>query len=208
MNIGIIGSGHIGATAAWLFTQAGHEVAISNSRGPDTLAETVGKLGPRAHATTPAKAAGFGEVVLLAVPVKAYPDLPAEELRDRIVIDAGNYYPERDGNIEELDSDSITSTEFLGRHLDGGRLVKAFNTMNYRMLRDEGRPDARREDRLAILVAGDDVEAKQVASDLIEEIGFAAVDTGGLADGGRKQQPGSPLYGNPMKAPEAEAAVA
>jgi 8-hydroxy-5-deazaflavin:NADPH oxidoreductase len=208
MNIGVIGSGRIGATIAGLLTQAGHEVAVANSRGPDTLAELVGKLGPRAHATTAAKAAGFGEVVILAVPFKAYTDVPAEQLRGKIVVDAGNYYPQRDGHFEELDDDSTTSTEVIGRHLDGARMVKAFNSMYWETLRDDARPDAPRDERLALFLAGDDQDAKNVVSGLIEEIGYAPVDTGSLAEGGRRQQPGSPIYGSVMKAPEAEAALA
>ncbi|HEX8854712.1 MAG TPA: NAD(P)-binding domain-containing protein [Thermoleophilaceae bacterium] len=208
MNIGIIGSGRIGATVAWLLTRAGHEVALANSRGPDTLAEHVGKLGPRAHATTAAKAATFGDVVVVAVPVKAFPDLPAEQLSGKVVVDTGNYYPQRDGNIEELDDDTTTSTELLGRQLSGARLVKAFNTMYWENLRDDGRPDAPRDDRLAVFLAGDDEDAKKIVSGLIEEIGFAPVDTGSLAEGGRRQQPGSPIYGSLLKAPEAEAALA
>ncbi len=204
MRIGIIGSGNIGSTAAKLFVEAGHEVAIANSRGPESLREVVAGLGDRAHAATPEDAAVFGEVVLVAIPFGRYRDLPAGALAGRIVIDANNYYPERDGQIPELDSGETTSSELAAGHLPGARLVKAFNTMYYERLRDEGRP--RGEQRLATFVAGDDVGAKAVASGLIDEVGFEAVDVGSLADG-RRQQPGTETYDKPLTADEARRAL-
>jgi 8-hydroxy-5-deazaflavin:NADPH oxidoreductase len=123
------------------------------------------------------------------------------------VIDTGNYYPARDGNIDVLDSDETTSTELLGEGLPGARLVKAFNTMNYVPLGNEGRPGQPRAERLAIFLAGDDPGAKDVVAGLIDELGFAPVDTGSLAEGGRRQQPGAPVYNNPLRAEEAEAAL-
>ncbi len=207
MKIGIIGSGRIGGTAARLFVRTGHEVAIANSRGPDSLADFVDELGANARAATVDEAADFGDVVLEAIPFSHYRDLPADHLAGKIVIDADNYYPARDGHIDELDSDRTTSTELIARHLEGARMVKAFNTMVSTTLGSEGRPDAPRDKRLALFVAGDDEDAKRVVSELIDEIGFAPVDTGSLAEGGRRQQPGSPIYTEPMKAPEAEAAI-
>jgi hypothetical protein len=207
MRIGIIGSGNIGATTARLFAEAGHEVTIANSRGPESLGELVGELGPKAKAATVADAAQSSEVVLVAVPLKAYPDLPAEAFAGKVVIDANNYYPQRDGNLAELDREETTSSELLARHLSGARIVKSFNTMNFRPLGSEGRPDAPRAERLAIYLAGDDDGAKEIVARLIDEVGFAPVDTGSLHDGGARQQPGSPIYNNPMPAEEAEAAV-
>src|SRR5688500_16206571 len=110
MNIGIIGAGHIGGTAARLFIDAGHRVAISNSRGPETLRDLVAELGPNARASTPEEAARFGEAVLVAIPLKDYTTLPVDELRGKIVIDAMNYYPGRDGNYAQLDSGETTSS--------------------------------------------------------------------------------------------------
>jgi predicted dinucleotide-binding enzyme len=207
MNIGIIGSGNIGATTARLFADAGHEVTVANSRGPESLAELVADQGPKARAGTVEDAARTGDVVLVAIPLRAYPDLPAEAFADKVVIDANNYYPQRDNQIEELDSGETTSSELLARHLPGARVVKSFNTMNFRPLRSEGRPGVPRAERLAIYVAGDDEDAKALVSGLIDEIGFAPVDTGGLAEGGARQQPGSAIYNNPMTAEEAEAAI-
>jgi predicted dinucleotide-binding enzyme len=207
MRIGIIGSGNIGSTTARLFANAGHEVTVANSRGPESLGELVGELGPKAKAATVADAARNSDVVLVAVPLKAYTDLPADAFAGKVVIDANNYYPQRDGNLAELDREETTSSELLARHLTGARIVKAFNTMNFRPLGSEGRPDAPRSERLAIYLAGDDSGAKQVVAGLIEEIGFAPVDTGSLHEGGARQQPGSPIYNNPMTAEEAEEAL-
>lgn len=206
VRIGIIGGGKIGTTAARLFVVAGHEVAIANARGPETLGEVVDGLGQRAHAADAADAAAFGELVLVAIPFGRYRELPAEPLTDTTVIDAMNYYPQRDGNYPELDADRTTSSELLAAHLPGSRVVKAFNTMVWSTLRDGGKRGPR-DERLALFVAGDDPDAKGQVTRLIEEIGFAAVDTGGLADGGRRQQMGSPLIRRDVTAREAEEAL-
>jgi predicted dinucleotide-binding enzyme len=204
MNIGIIGSGMIGSTTAPLFIQAGHEVAISNSRGPESLAGLVAELGPEAHAATVAEAASFGEVVLLAIPLGAYATLPAGSLSGKIVVDAMNYYPQRDRGIN---LGGRTSSEVVAEHLPGARLVKAFNTLYFETLTAEGRPDAPVDERLAIFLAGDDTAAKAVVAHLIEEMGFAPVDTGSLREGGERQQPGSSLFNRPMTGAEAWAAL-
>jgi predicted dinucleotide-binding enzyme len=207
MKIGLVGAGHIGGTLATLFTRAGHEVALANSRGPSTLADAVAALGPAAHAATAADAAAFGELVVIAVPLRAYRTLPPEPFAGRIVVDADNYYPQRDGQIPELDSKSATSTELLARHLPGARVLKAFNTIYYEHLRDRGRPDAPAADRYAIPIAGDDAPAKAVLTGLIDEIGFSAVDAGSLADSWR-QEPDTPVYGAEMRPDQAVAALA
>ena len=206
MRIGIVGSGNIGSTAARLFVGAGHEVAIANSRGPQTLASFAGELGNRARAATVEDAARFGELVLVAIPLGSLRELPPEPFAGRVVIDANNYYPSRDGNIAELDDDTTTSAELLAAHLPGATVVKAFNTMNWKLLRDRGDPDAG-DDRLALFVAGDDQDAKRRVSVLIEQIGFAPIDTGTLAEGGRRQQPGSAVYAEPIAARDAADAV-
>jgi len=207
MKIGIVGAGHIGGTLATLFTRAGHQVALANSRDPGTLADTVAALGPNAHAATAAEAAAFGEVVVIAVPLRAYSALPPEPFAGKIVVDANNYYPQRDGQIAELDSKSATSTGLLARHLPDARVLKAFNTINYAHLRDRGRPDAPAADRFAIPVAGDDAAAKAVLTGLIDEIGFSAVDAGTLAESWR-QEPGTPVYGAEVKPDQAVALLA
>lgn len=192
MHIGLIGAGHIGGTLARLFVRAGHEVAVGNSRGPDSLAGLVGELGARARALTPAEAAAFGEVVVVSVPFGRYQRVPAEALGGKIVIDTNNYYPDRDGHFSDLDNDSTTSSEMLQAHLTGARVVKAFNTLYARWLAEKGRP-AGASGRTAIPIAGDDPDAKRVVSRLIDQIGFDAVDLGGLA-AGRRFQPGAALY--------------
>lgn len=207
MRIGVIGSGNIGATVARLFARAGHEVAIANSRGPESLAGLVEELGARARAATVEDAASYGDVVLVAIPFGRYRELPAAPLVGTIVIDAMNYYPNRDGHFPELDDDSTTSSELLAAHLPDARVVKTFNSMYWEVLRDRGEPDAA-EDRLVLFVAGDDREAKDRVSALIEEIGFAPVDSGTLREGGRRQQPGSPIYTRLITAREAEEALA
>src|SRR5262249_18501987 len=128
MKIGIIGAGNIGASAAKLFVLAGHEVAISNSRGPATLQKLVSELGPRAHAATVEDAARFGDLVLISIPFGKYKQLPADLAQGNIVIDTNNYYPERDGHFQELDQQKSTSSVLLAQHLRGARVVKAFNT--------------------------------------------------------------------------------
>jgi len=202
MRIGIIGAGHIGANAARLFIDAEHEVAIANSRGPETLRELVAELGPNADAATPAEAARFGELVLLAIPLKDYTTLPAAELEGKIAIDAMNYYPARDGHIGELDSDERTSSELVAASLPATRVVKAFNTIWFEHLRTQGNKSAPVAERRAIFVAGDDAEAKAAVSRLIEEIGFGPVDTGSLRDS-RRQQPGAAMYNRDITAGEA-----
>lgn len=195
MHIAIIGSGNIGATVARLAVDAGHEVALSNSRGPQSLAELVDELGPSARATSVEDAAEWGELVLVAAPFKVYNELPAEQLSGKIVVDAMNYYPQRDGSIAGA---AENSSNLVAHALPGARLVKAFNTMYFQTLAHDGKPDAPAGERFVLFVAGDDVEAKQAVASLIEQFGFTAVDTGSLAEGGPRQQPDAPIYNKPM----------
>ena len=204
MKIGIIGSGYIGATSARLFVRAGHEVALSNSRGGEGLESLVAELGSKARATTIEEAARFGEVLLVAIPLGKYRALPAEVFRGKIVVDAGNYYPQRDGIIAELDSGQTTSSELVSEHLKGARLVKAFNTIYYVHLAEQGDVSLPLEERRVIFIAGDDSGTKEVVARLIEEIGFAAVDTGFLHEGGKRQQPDSPVYNKTLTVKEAK----
>lgn len=203
MRIGVIGAGNIGGTAARLFADAGHEVVISNSRGPETLRT---EEGDGIRAGTVEEAAEFGEVVLVAIPFGERETLPVDELSDTTVIDAMNYYPGRDGKIAELEDDSTTSSELLARHLDSSRIVKAFNTMEAGTLEEDGRRSGDHR-RLVLFVASDDELAKRTVMELIDEVGFDPVDTGELADGGRVQQPGSSIYGAELTNPEAREAL-
>lgn len=205
MKIGIIGAGMIGATAARRFIEAGYDVAISNSRGPESLAPLVTELGPQAQAMTAADAARWAEVVLLAVPWRAPEALPpADAVAGKIVIDAMNPYA-RDGSL--IDLGSSTSSEETQKRLPAARVIKAFNTIWFKHLAERARPDLPVADRHAILVAGDDEFAKRVVVNLIDDIGFGAVDSGPLVEGGRRQQPGSPLYNTTMTVKEARQAI-
>jgi predicted dinucleotide-binding enzyme len=193
MRIGVIGSGHVGSTLARHFVAAEHEVAISNSRGPDTLRDFAAKLGHNAHPATAAEAARFGDVVVVSVPFGRYEEVPAEGMAGKPVIDTCNYYPDRDGHFPQLDNDSTTSSEMLQAHLPGAHVVKAFNAMEWDHIRDYGRPGGAMT-RYGIPISGDDNGAKLTVIDLVDEMGFEPVDAGDLAHGGRKHQPGSPLY--------------
>jgi predicted dinucleotide-binding enzyme len=196
MNIGIIGAGHIGGTAARLFVKAGHEVAVSNSRGPASLRELVAEIGPHAHSMKLEDAARFGSVILLAVPWRKPEALPKPELlAGKIVIDAMNPYGPG-GDIMNLGT--TTSSEEVLKRLPGVRLVKAFNTMYYQHLATLGDTKLPLESRHVLFIAGDDAEAKQTVAKLVEDIGFAPLDTGGLVEGGRKQEPGSRIYNRPI----------
>lgn len=204
MKIGVIGAGKIGATVAKLFIAAGHEVALSNSRGAESLRDLVRELGPKAHAMSVDDAARFGDVVLLAVPWRSQDALPAAAaVTGKIVIDAMNQYT-ASGGLERLDA-STSASEETRKRLPGARLVKAFNTIWFRHLAERGRKDLPVGERHAIFLAGDDAEAKRVVSRLIEEIGFAPVDTGSLHDGGRRQEPDTPLYNQVLTGVEGHA---
>ena len=201
MKIGILGSGMIGGTAARLFAAAGHEVAVSNSRGPASLQSLVDEIGSRARAMTIADAARFGDVVLLAVPWRAPEALPAPQLvAGKVVIDAMNPYKDG-GGLYDL-GDSTSSEETLKR-LPAARLVKAFNTIYYKHLATLGKPAAPPDERTAIFIAGDDEQAKRIVAGLIDEIGFTAVDTGRLREGGKRQEPNTPIYNRPTTAADA-----
>jgi 8-hydroxy-5-deazaflavin:NADPH oxidoreductase len=186
-TIGFIGAGNIGSTLARLFLATGRDVVLSNSRGPETLADLVAELGPRARAATPAEAGAAGDVVVVTVPLKAYPDLPVEPLAGKTVIDTNNYYPDRDGRIGALDDESTTTSELVQAHLRGAHVVKAFNNIFFGHLAAEGRP-AGTPGRRALAVAGDDAAAKGVVTALIDELGFDVVDAGQLAEGWRFQR--------------------
>ena len=207
MKIGIVGAGDIGANAARLFVRAGHDVVLSNSRGGEGLETLVAELGAKAKASTIEQAANFGEVVLVAVPFGKYKTLPADAFKGKVVIDAGNYYPDRDGRFAELDRDETTSSELMSEHLKEARLVKGFNTIYFKHLATQGDPSLPLEDRRAIFIAGDDSGAKEIVANLIEEIGFAAIDTGFLHEGGRSQQPETAVYNKDVSAKEAAALV-
>ena len=200
--LGLIGSGHIGGGIARLAVKAGYYVVLSNSRGPDTLADLVAELGPMARAATAAEAGEAGDLVVVSVPLKAYRDVPVEPLRGKVVIDTNNYYPQRDGQIPELDDESTTVSELLQAHLPGSRVVKCFNNVPATGMVPLARPTGD-PDRSVLAIAGDDAEAKKTVTEFLDAIGYDAYDVGPLAEGWRYQrdtkayqvfsQPGRPV---------------
>ena len=198
-TLGLIGSGRIGGTVARLAVDAGYDVVLSNSRGPETLAGLVEELGPHARAATPAEAAEAGDLVVVSVPLRAYRDVPVEPLAGKVVIDTNNYYPQRDGHISELDDESATSSELLQRHLPTSRVVKACNNIYFGHLGSLARP-AGSPERTALPISGDDAEAKATVAEFLDAIGYDTVDQGPLAESWRCE-PGSPVYGVIYMAP-------
>ncbi|RSM50742.1 NADP oxidoreductase [Amycolatopsis balhimycina DSM 5908] len=193
--MGLIGSGNIGLTVARLAAEAGHQVVLSNSRGPETLADTAAKLGPRASAATSEQAAAASDIVVITVPVKAFPHLPAAPLAGKPVVDTCNYGPERDGHIPELDSNALTSSELLLRYLPDALLVKAFNSIFFKHLLSLARP-AGAADRSFLPIAGDSAPAKAAVTEFIDSIGYGVVDAGPLTESWR-QATGTPVWGTP-----------
>ena len=186
MNIGIIGAGALGSTLARLFANAGHTVAVSNGRGPHLLTHLVASIGLNAKAASPDQAIQFGDVVVIAIPFGKYKSLPARALAGKIVVDAMNFVAARDGNLADAESQEKTSSELLAEYLPESRIVKAFNTLTHQQLGHSASVPLK--DRLAILIASDDVPAKQTVASLITSIGFRAVDLGTLADSARRVQ--------------------
>jgi 8-hydroxy-5-deazaflavin:NADPH oxidoreductase len=193
-RIGIIGAGNIGASIGGLWIKAGHPVMFS-SRDPDELKDLVAKLGPLAHAGTVAQAIAYGDVLFIAVPYAALPQIGADyrdALKGKIMLDACNAVPTRDGDAITKEADANGTGITSQKYLAGTRLVRAFNTMGAKIFESQSnRPDP----RLAIPIAGDDHEAIQVAEGLVRDAGFDPVLAGGLA-GARKFQQRSPgAYG-------------
>ncbi len=192
-TIGLIGAGHIGSQVARLAIASGHDVVLSNSRGPQTLAALVAELGPKARAATVADAANAGDIVVVTIPLKSYRTVPVEPLAGKIVIDTNNYYPQRDGQIPELDNESTTTSELLQAQLSKSKVVKAFNHIYARELTTDGRP-AGTPNRRALVIAGDDADAKGTVTRLLDQFGFDTVDAGPLKEGWRIQRD-TPGYG-------------
>ena len=194
-TVALIGSGNIGSTVARLSVAAGHSVVLSNSRGPGTLKDLADELGPLARAATAEDAAEAGDLVVVAIPLKAYERVPAGPTAGKAVLDANNYYPERDGQIAELDSGQLTSSELLQRHVPQAAVVKVFNNIYYQHLLHLARP-AGAPDRSYLPIAGDHPQAKAAVTTFLDSIGYGAVDAGPLAESWR-QQPGQPVYAAP-----------
>jgi 8-hydroxy-5-deazaflavin:NADPH oxidoreductase len=192
-TIGLIGAGRIGSQIARLAVAHGHDVVISNSRGPQTLSALVRELGARARAGTALDAARAGDIVVVTIPLKNYRQVPVEPLAGKIVVDTNNYYPERDGHIPELDDESTTTSELLQAHLPRSKVVKAFNHIYAAELTTHGQP-AGSANRRALVIAGDDPAAKATLAQLLDQFGFDTVDAGPLSEGWRIQRD-TPGYG-------------
>lgn len=202
MKIGIIGSGNIGGTLGQHWAKAGHEVMFS-SRNPDDLKAIADPIG--AHTGTVQEAADFGEVILLAIPFGKVPDVAKQTgtLDRKILIDATNPYPQRDGEMaQQVIDSSQTATGYVAEQFPGAQTVKAFNSIYYRVLADQAwRSGA---DRIAVQVSGNDTSSKQTVKQLIEEIGFAPQDLGDLSHS-TIFEPGAALYNKNLKVSDAEA---
>jgi NAD(P)H dehydrogenase (quinone) len=186
-TIGFIGAGNLGSTLAGLAVDAGYDVVLSNSRGPETLTDLTERLGSHARAATPFEAAAAGDIVVVTVPLRAYLQVPVGPLAGKVVIDTNNYYPNRDGHITELDDESTTTSELLEAHLPTSHVVKAFNNIFYKHLATLSRPRGA-ADRSAMAIAGDDEAAKKTVTAFLDAIGYDAHDTGSLSEGWRYQR--------------------
>lgn len=199
-TIGLIGAGHIGSQIARMAIKHGYDVVLSNSRGAETLAPLIAELGPQARAAAPEEAARAGHLVVVTVPLKNYRQVPVAPLAGKVVIDTNNYYPQRDGQIAELDNESTTTAELLQAHLPTSRVVKAFNHIYAAQITTDGRP-AGTPNRRALVIAGDDEAAKATVTHLLDQFGFDTVDAGVLREGWRIQRD-TPGYGPRRNAEE------
>ena len=206
MKIGIIGAGHIGGTLVRRLRALGHDVSVANSRGPATLKELADETGARAVSVE--DAARDKDLVVVTIPEKSIPTLPKNlfgaDARDTVVVDTGNYYPQRDGKIAAIES-GATESRWVSQQL-GHPVIKAFNNIHAQHLLENGRPrgDAK---RIALPVAGDDEKAKAAVMRLVDELGFDPVDAGPL-DQSWRQQPGTPVYGTDHDAAGVKRALA
>jgi predicted dinucleotide-binding enzyme len=198
-RIGIIGSGNIGGTIGGLWVKKGHSVFFS-SRHPEELKDMIAKLGSLAKAGTVEEAVAFGDVLFIAVPYGAIPQIGKDysaRMKGKVMLDACNAVSTRDGAVaDEVEQNGIGVT--TQKYFPGVRIVRAFNTMSYMVFaREANRPDP----KLAIPIAGDDPQAVQVAAALVRDAGFDPVTVGTLADA-RRFQRGQPGYGQQVSAAE------
>ena len=205
-TIGIIGSGHVGSNLAKAAIAHGYDVVLSNSQGPDSLADLVSGLGPRASAATPAEAAAAGDFAIVAIPLTTIGQVPVEPLAGKVVISTINYFPQRYGHVPEIDDGTTTAPGLLQAHLPESRVVRAFSMINAAEMSGDGHPpgDPRRR---ALAIAGDDPAAKRLVAGLYDEFGFDAVDIGGLDESWRVEA-GQPAFVTRQNVAELTANVA
>ena len=191
-TIGIIGSGHVGSNLARAAIAHGYDVVLSNSQGPDSLADLVSELGPQASAGTPAEAAAAGDFAIVAIPLTTIDRVPVEPLAGKVVIATINYFPERLGHIPEVDDGAITAPGLLQAHLPASKVVRAFSMIDAADMSGDGHPEGDPK-RRALALAGDDPAAKQLVAGLYQEFGFDALDIGGLDESWRIEA-GQPTF--------------
>ncbi|WP_104099675.1 NADPH-dependent F420 reductase [Cryobacterium sp. M96] len=199
-TLGIIGAGNIGSQLARLCVANGYDVVVSNSRGPETLTDLIGELGPHSRAATPAEAAAAGDLVVVTIPLNQIHTLPTTELAGKLVIDTNNYYPQRDGDIAALDDESTTTAELLRDRLPESTIVKAFNHIYAADLTEHGQP-AGSVNRRALVIASDDAPAAATVTALLDRFGYDTVNVGALSEGWRIQRD-TPGYGPRLNAAE------
>ena len=186
-TIGFIGAGHIGGQIARKAVELGYDVVISNSRGPETLADLVAELGPKARAATPAEAAAAGDFAVVSVPLRSIRDVPVEPLAGKIVLDTNNYYWERDGHVPALDAGEATTSGLLQEHLPQSKVAKAFNHIRFSQITTDGTP-AGTPNRRALATASDFPEAAELVTRLYDEFGFDTVNMGPLSESWRTER--------------------
>ncbi|QIK61806.1 NAD(P)-binding domain-containing protein [Leucobacter viscericola] len=197
-TISTIGAGNIPTAIARLAASTGHRLLMTNSRGPHTLQEHVRSLGGHVEAVTMQDAVDASDIVVLSVPLSAVRTLPSDLLDGKVVIDTVNYYPQRDGQVPELDTKHATTSQIVAGHFRGARVVKGFNSIVHAHLAILGRP-SRSPGRSALPIASDDAAAKALVGSLFDDLGYDAIDAGGLAESWRFERD-QPAYCLPYAA--------
>lgn len=203
-TVGILGAGRVGTAVARQAVKAGYDVLIATSRPPEEISLIVELLAPGAKAVS-AEVASQADIVVLALPLHRFRNLPPEQLAGRIVIDAMNYWAPTDGELPDFET-GASSTEIVQRHLAAARLVRTLNHIGYHELEEQALPPGHAQ-RQAMALASDDAAAKAVVAGFIDRIGYDPVDAGPLA-AGRKFATGTPLFGNRLKREEMETLLA
>lgn len=205
-TIGILGSGHVGSNIARAAIRSGYDVVLSNTEGPETIADLVADLGSKATAATKEDAAAEGDFAIVAIPLSGVEEVPIEPLADKVVIATINYFPQRLGHIAEIDNGSTTAPGILQAHLPTSRVVRAFNMINAEEMSGDGYPEGDPR-RRALALAGDDSEAKALVAKLYDQFGFDALDIGDLSESWRLD-PGQPAFVTRQNFEELKANVA
>ncbi|WP_070970415.1 NADPH-dependent F420 reductase [Vibrio sonorensis] len=205
MKFGIIGAGFVGKAVAELLIANNHEVTIANSRDPKTLFSLMGSL-PQAKLGTVEEACQFADAIVVAIPLSNIDQLPKQYFAGKLILDANNYYPDRDGAIDVLDRFESTTSELLAAHLTQSTIVKVFNNIIASHINRDAKPKGEQK-RRALPVASDNEQAKKRVMDLIDQLGFDPVDGGKLADSWRFER-SKPAYCFPQNVKEMEEAMA